>query len=447
MKKKVDIRTRIPGPRSQEVVAREQKHLAPGLQGFALWAGVAMDRGEGSYLTDVDGNTYVDLIGGIGVNALGHCHPRHVAALQAQAERLTVGSFTSVPRADLVNEVCEMAPAGLDRLQLYSGGAEAVESALRLARQCTGRREVVGFWGGFHGKTAGAAALLGTPARDGLGPLPAGATQIPYADCYRCPFRLSYPSCDLACADFARKAIKAQSAGPVAAVVAEPMQGTAGNVIPPSGFLPAIAAAAREVGALFIADEMITGFGRTGKPWGVDHSGAKPDIVTLGKGFGSGFPVSGVLTRTDLSQAKPWSNPSGASSSYGGNALAAAAALASVRTIREERLWENAERVGSAMVAELRRMQERYPFIGDVRGAGLFIGVELVKDRRTQEPLDSPVMKQVYQNCVQRGLLAMTYTPHIRLQPALTIERDAALEGLAILDEVFQDLDRSGHWR
>jgi 4-aminobutyrate aminotransferase/(S)-3-amino-2-methylpropionate transaminase len=447
MKKKVDIRTRIPGPRSQEVVAREQKHLAPGLQGFALWAGVAMEKGEGSSLTDVDGNTYVDLIGGIGVNALGHCHPRYVAALQAQAGRLMVGSFTSVPRADLVNEVCEMAPADLDRLQLYSGGAEAVESALRLARQHTGRREVVGFWGGFHGKTAGAAALLGTPARDGLGPLPAGATQIPYADCYRCPFQLSYPSCSLACADFARKAIHAQPAGPVAAVIAEPMQGTAGNVIPPKEFLPAVAAAAREVGAVFIADEMITGFGRTGRPWGVDHSGTRPDIVTLGKGFGSGFPVSGVLTRTDLAQAKPWSNPSGASSSYGGNALAAAAALASVQTIREERLWENAERVGSAMMAELRRMQDRYAFIGDVRGAGLFIGVELVKDRHTKEPLDSPLMKQVYQSCVQRGLLAMTYTPHIRLQPALTIDRDTALEGLGILNGVFQDLDRSGRWR
>ncbi len=447
MTKKVDIRTRIPGPRSQDVVALEQRHLAPGLQGFALWAGVAMDRGEGSYLTDVDGNTYVDLIGGIGVNALGHCHPRYVAALQAQAERLTVGSFTSVPRADLVNEICEMAPAALDRLQLYSGGAEAVESALRLARQSTGRREVVGFWGGFHGKTAGAAALLGTPARDGLGPLPAGATQIPYADCYRCPFQLSYPSCSMACADFARKAIRAQPAGPVAAVIAEPMQGTAGNVIPPVEFLPAVAAAAREVGALFIADEMITGFGRTGRPWGVDHSGASPDIVTLGKGFGSGFPVSGVLTRTDLAQAKPWSNPSGASSSYGGNALAAAAALASVRTIRQERLWENAERVGGAMVAELRRMQERHAFIGDVRGAGLFIGLELVKDRKTREPLDAAVTRQLYQDCVQRGLLAMTYTPHVRLQPALTIDRDAALEGLAILEEVLQDLDRSGRWR
>jgi len=441
------IHTSIPGPRSQEVVARERRHLAPGLQGFATWAGVAMDRGEGSILFDVDGNAYVDLIGGIGVNALGHCHPRVVAAVTEQAAKLMVGSFTSVPRANLVNEVCELAPAGLDRLQLYSSGSEAVESALRLARHHTGRSEIVGFWGGFHGKTAGAAALLGTQARQSLGPLPAGTTLIPYADCYRCPFGLRYPECGLACGDFARKALRAQTAGPVAAVIAEPMQGTAGNIIPPAAFLPAVAEAAREMGALFVVDEMITGFGRTGRPWGVDHSGVKPDICTIGKGFGAGFPVSGVLTRTEIGQARPWADASGSSSSYGGNALAAAAASCAVRMIREERLWENAAHVGSEMVDELRRMQDRYAFIGDVRGAGLFIGVDLVKNRATKEPLDLAVTKQVFQDCLQRGLLIMAYTPHIRIQPALTIDRNTALEGLAILDEVFRLLAESGRWR
>jgi 4-aminobutyrate aminotransferase / (S)-3-amino-2-methylpropionate transaminase / 5-aminovalerate transaminase len=445
--KKVVIRTPIPGPRSKEIVRREQEHLAPGLQGFALWAGVAMDHGQGSTLTDADGNTYVDLIGGIGVNALGHCHPRYVAALAAQAARLTVGSFTSAPRADLVHEVCSLAPKGLDRLQLYSSGAEAVESALRLARCATGRQELVGFWGGFHGKTAGVMALMGSSARHGLGPLPPGNTLVPYADCYRCPFKLSYPSCGLACADFVREAVKVQPAGPVAAILAEPMQGTAGNVIPPPEFVSALADIAHEVGALFLADEMITGFGRTGRPWGLDHSGTTADICTIGKGFGSGFPIAGVLTRSDVAAAKPWSNPSGASSSYGGNALASAAALATVRTIREERLWENAEAVGTAMLDELRRMQQRYPFMGDVRGRGLLLGIEMVKDRSTKEPVAGAVMREVYTECVGRGLLAMTYTAHIRLQPALTIDRDTALEGLAVLDDVFRGLAASGRWR
>jgi len=428
--KNVVIKTQIPGPRSRELVEKEQLHLAPGLQGFALWAGVAMAHGRGSTLTDVDGNTYVDLIGGIGVNALGHCHPRYVAALTEQAHKLTVGSFTSAPRAELVGAVCEMAPAGLDRLQLYSSGAEAVESALRLARCATGRQDV-----------------MGSAARHGLGPLPSGTTLVPYADCYRCPIALSYPSCSLACVDLVRRAMAAQAAGPVAAVIAEPMQGTAGNVIPPQEFVRAMADAAHEMGALFIADEMITGFGRTGKPWGVDHSGARPDICTLGKGFGSGFPISGVLTRSDIAQSKPWSNPSGASSSYGGNALAAAAALASVSTIRDERLWDNAAEVGAAMLAELKRMQESHPFVGDVRGCGLLLGIEVVKDRRTKEPVCVEVMREVYVDCIKRGLLAMAYTPHIRLQPALTIDRETALEGLAILDEVFSELSASGRWR
>jgi 4-aminobutyrate aminotransferase / (S)-3-amino-2-methylpropionate transaminase / 5-aminovalerate transaminase len=444
---KVRIKTEIPGPRSKEVVAKEQRHLAPGLQAFALWAGVAMERGSGSYLTDVDGNTYVDLIGGIGVNALGHCHPKYVSAISEQAKNLTLGSFTSQPRAELVNEVAQLAPSGLDRLQLYSGGAEAVESALRLARLRTARQDMVGFWGGFHGKTAGAMSLMGSEARHGLGPFLPATTLIPYADCYRCPFGLAYPSCGVACADFARKAIKAQSTGPVAAVIIEPMQGTAGNVIPPLEFLPAIAEATREAGALLIADEMITGFGRTGKVWGVDHSGTRPDIVTLGKGSGSGFPISGVLTSTEVSQAKPWSNPSGSSSSYGGNPLASAAALASVRTIREEELWKNAAAVGQFMLSELRAMQERFEFIGDVRGAGLLIGMEIVRSRKSREPVAGSVMKDAYLNGLRRGLLAMIYSPHIRLQPALTIDRAAAEEALGLLGEVFEELEKSGRWR
>lgn len=443
---RVQITTELPGPKSRAVVAQEQAHLAPGLQSFALWTGVAMSHGQGSHITDVDGNTFVDLIGGIGVNALGHSHPNLVAAIQQQVAQLSVGSFTTEPRAALVSEVAAMAPAGLDRLQLYSGGSEAVESAIRLTRAHTGRQEIVGFWGGFHGKTAGAMALMGSDARHGLGPFPVGTTQIPYADCYRCPFGLQYPSCGVACADFARKAIKAQPQGPVAAVIIEPMQGTAGNVIPPREFLPAIADAAKDAGALLIADEMITGFGRTGKTWGCSHTGTTPDIVTLGKAFGGGFPMSGVLSTTAITSASPWSKPSGASSSYGGNPLGAAAALASVRTIRNEGLVQNADAVGAWMLEELRRMQERYPFIGDVRGAGLMLGLDIVRNRTTREPVPAAVMRRVFDAGVRRGLLAMTYTARVRLQPALTITRETAAEALGLLDEVFAELHASGEW-
>src|SRR5271166_2254109 len=176
---KVFLKTEVPGPQSRALVAQEARHLAPGLQGFAQWAGIAMDHGQGSHVTDVDGNTFVDLIGGIGVNSLGHAHPAYVRALTAQAQKLTVGSFSSAPRAELMDAVASIAPSGLDRLQLYSGGAEAVESALRLARAKTGRLDVVGFWGGFHGKTAGAMSLMGSEAKHGFAPLLPHTTSIP----------------------------------------------------------------------------------------------------------------------------------------------------------------------------------------------------------------------------------------------------------------------------
>jgi 4-aminobutyrate aminotransferase-like enzyme len=280
-----------------------------------------------------------------------------------------------------------------------------------------------------------------------LGPMAAGAHIVPYADCYRCPFGLEHPKCGLFCADFARKQIKAASTGAVAAVVVEPMQGTAGNVVPPKEFLPAVREIAREQGALFIADEMITGFGRTGRYWGVDHTGVVPDIVTLGKAFGGGFPLSGVLTTDAIAQAKPWSVPSGSSSSYGGNPLGAAAGAAALRIIDEEDLAENARVVGDVMLRELEGFVERYPFVGFVQGAGLFLRVELVRDKTTKEPLPRRVTNEIFLQCVRRGLLTMAYAPSFRLQPALTIDVDTARNGLAILAEVFDEVARQGAWR
>ena len=428
------IETQIPGPKSREIVRKEQQHLAPGLQGFALMSGIAVERAQGSVVEDVDGNRYVDLIGGIGVNSLGHCHPAYKEALHAQIEKATVGSFTTAARADLIDEVAKLTPPGVDRVQLYSSGAEAVESAFRLAKNATGKHEVVGFWGGFHGKTMGTLAVNGAGNQRTYGPTPPGHV-LPFANCYRCPLKLTYPSCGIACADLAREQLRHQSTGQVAAVIVEPMQGTAGNVIPPPEFLQRAQDIAREFGAVFIADEMITGFGRTGRWFACERSGVTPDVITLGKGFGSGFPISGVVAKHELAQAKPWANPSGSSSSYGGNPLAAAAALASIRTLQRENVLENVRSVGAAMLAELRTWSERLRWVGDVRGEGLLLAVELVADRTTKEPLPRKVCDEIFQEGLRRGLLAMSYTHAIRLQPALTIEREVGLAGLALLRE------------
>jgi 4-aminobutyrate aminotransferase-like enzyme len=423
------------GERSRDIVALESRHMAPGLQSFALYAGLAMARGEGSRIFDADGNSYIDFIAGIAVGSVGHCHPHYVKALQDQAAKLTFGSFTTEVRAKFLNLLGSVTPDGLTRIQLFSGGAEAVEAAFRLAKSVTKKFEFVGYSGAFHGKTGGVLPLLWGDFKEGLGPFVPGTYSAPYAYCYRCPLHLTYPDCGLACAEETRKVIRNQTGGAVAAIIVEPMQGTAGNVIPPPGFLPAIRAISKESGALFIADEMITGFGRTGRFWGVDHDGVVPDVMTCGKGIGGGFPLAAVVSTDALTKAKPFANPSGSSSSYGGNPLASAAGLAALEIIVGENLVENSERVGAAMLARLRAMQEKHRIIGDVRGKGLLLGIELVKDRRTKELVSKDFTKALFQECLRRGLVGMVYSPVIRLNPPLNITEATALEGLEIFDE------------
>jgi 4-aminobutyrate aminotransferase-like enzyme len=444
---RVDLQTAIPGPKSAALRAREDEHIAPGLQGYATMSGIAVDRAVGSTVTDVDGNTFLDFIGGIGVGALGHSHPEVVRAITEQAARVSVGSFTSAPRVELVERVAGHRPApGVHRLQLYTSGAEAVESALRLAKSHTGKHEVVSFWGGFHGKTLGAMSLLGAEGKAGFGPLAGGTHQVPYADCYRCPLGMRHPSCGVACVELGRKQLRAQSGGSIAAFIVEPMQGTAGNVVPPDDFLPAVRSLADEHGALLIADEMITGFGRTGRYWGTDHSRVAPDIVTLGKAFGGGFPLSGLLTTDAIAAARPWSNASGSSSSYGGNALGAAAGAAALRAIDEEKLVENAANVGGAMLRTLRSFEEEFPFIGHVDGRGLLLRVELVANKKTRERLPRRTTERIFRACLERGLLTMAYASSFRIQPALTIDPATADNGLAVLHEVFDAANRERWW-
>ncbi|MCC6850496.1 MAG: aspartate aminotransferase family protein [Deltaproteobacteria bacterium] len=428
---------RKPGSKSRSVFREEQAVVAPGQQRIALLSELALASGRGATLTDLDGNTYLDFFAGVAVASLGHAHPAYISKVEAQLRRISVGSFTTENRLKLLTLIAKLAPGRLGRTQLFSGGAEAVEAAFRLAMSSTGKHEIVGFWGGFHGKTAGVMGLIGDESKYGWGPLPGGRFSVPYADCARCPFKLRHPDCGLACADFARHAIKRTTSGAVAAIVIEPMQGTAGNVIPPAEFLPAIQSIAKEIGALLIADEMITGFGRTGRWFGCNHADVVPDIMTVGKGMGNGFPISGVISSDDIVKAEPFSRASASSSSYGGNPLASTAALATLEAIVDEGLVEHAATVGAHMLDRLRAMRETYPFLGDVRGAGLMIGVDLVADRRTNELLGRAATERVFLDALQHGLLMMGYFPRIRINPPLTITREQADQGLDILDRVF----------
>ncbi len=437
----------IPGPQSRAIFEREQSYIAPGRQRISLLAGLAFDHGAGATLTDADGNVYLDFFAGVAVASLGHAHPVMAQALARQAGRLTVGTFATPERAEAFELLAKAAPAGLRRAHLYSGGAEAVEAALRLARSVTKKHEVVSFWGGFHGKTGGVLGLIGDESKQGYGPLPGGQYTVPYADCYRCAFKLTHPSCGLACVEFAREQIKRASAGAVAAIVVEPMQGTAGNVIPPDDWLPAIRSVANENGAMLIADEMITGFARTGTMWAVEHTRVAPDIVTAGKGMGSGYPVSAVLMGDTISRAEPFAKPSASSSSYGGNPLAAVAVAETLKAIKREHLIENSRAVGATLLGRLQELKEKYEFVGDVRGRGLLLGIDLVRDRVTKQPLNRQVMERIFQEALRRGLLMMGYFPRVRINPPLVISMAQAEAGAAILDEVFGWVAHNLDWR
>ena len=436
-----------PGTKSRSIHAEEQRHIAPGSQRIALLSELTLTSGEGAIVVDADGNRYVDFFAGVAVASLGHSHPKWVAAMEGQLRRIQVGSFTTENRLKFLKRLAEVTPGKLDRAQLFSGGAEAVEAAIRLAKSYTKKYEVIGFWGGFHGKTLGVLPLLADESKHGWGPLPGSRYVTPYADCYHCPLKLEYPSCGIECAQFLRHTIKHATSGSVAAVIAEPIQGTNGNIVPPKEFLPIVQQIAHENGALFIADEMITGFGRTGKMFGVEHSGIVPDIMTLGKGMASGYPVAAVVSSDDVVKHEPFSKPSASSSSYGGNPLASTAAHATLETIVEENLVERSASLGAEMKRRLLEMKEKYELIGDVRGEGLMIGLELVRDRKTKEPLARKVCERIFLESLRRGLLHMGYVPRIRINPPLTITAEQIDEGLGVLDEVLALVSADDSWR
>ena len=425
--------------RTKALFDDEQAFIAPGLQTIALLSELAIERGRGATLTDFDGRTYLDLNAGVSVASLGHCHPRYVSALTAQLEAVTVGSFTSRARAELVRLIAELAPGRLTRSQFFSGGAEAVEAAIRLARSHTKRTDVIGFSGGFHGKTAGVLPLSDVAWKQAVGPLPTGYHIAPYAD----PTR--FAGSEAECADAAIAALRAlieqQANGRPAAIIMEPIQGTAGNIVPPRGFLARVGEVAHEYGALLIADEMITGFGRTGVMFGCNHDQVTPDIMTMGKGMGGGFPVSALISTDEIVAAEPFSLPSASSSSYGGNPLASAAALVTIQTIVAEGLVENAARVGGLFIDGLTRIAERRRSIANVRGRGLLIGFDLVSDPERKTPLPKDACVRFFKDCLAEGVIAMSYTPRVRIHPPLVLTADEAADALAVLDAALGRLD------
>jgi 4-aminobutyrate aminotransferase/(S)-3-amino-2-methylpropionate transaminase len=431
------VKTETPAQaRAQALFEAEQQFIAPGIQTIALLSQLSIAHGRGSTLTDVDGRTYLDLNAGVSVASLGHAHPRYVAALTKQLEAVSVGSFTSEPRAELVRLIAELAPGELSRTQFFSGGAEAVEAAIRLARSFTKRTDVVGFTGGFHGKTAGVLPISDVDWKTLIGPLPTGHHLAPYADPTR--FEGSADNCREEAIKALRRVIEEEIAGRPAAIVIEPIQGTAGNIVPPPGFLREVCDVAHEYGALLIADEMITGFGRTGKLFGCDHDQIVADIMTLGKGMASGYPVSALVSTDEIMAAKPFSLPSASSSSYGGNPLAAAAALVTIQTILADGLVENVVKVGNVLRSGLEMLAKKYRSIANVRGRGLLIGFDLVSDQETKALLPKERCIDFFKRGLAEGLIMMSYTPRVRVHPPLILSTEQANSALGIIDRVLE---------
>ncbi|MFI7123119.1 aspartate aminotransferase family protein [Amycolatopsis sp. NPDC049868] len=378
-----------------------------------------VERADDARLYDSDGREYLDLMGGAGVNLIGHSHPDYLDALRRQLDAWMIGAHASAARLEALRGLTALLPSELDRVQFYSGGAEAVEAAIRLAKSATGKFEVLSFWRGFHGRTAGALAATGG-ARAGLGPALTGVHSTPYANCYRCPLKTTYPACGLACVDLAREALREQSSGSLAAILVEPVQGRSGNVVPPPDYLPALRELANEHDALLIADESMTGLGRTGTILASEQ--VKPDIAVLGKGMGNGYPVSAIAASSAVMKTGPFSAPSASSSSYGGFPLACAAVAVVARIVGEQQLADRTRVAGAEFLALLRELIPEQGIVGQIRGLGLAVGIELVADTRTRTPLGKKELRAVFARLLGEGVLVMIGGGSLRLYPPLTID-------------------------
>jgi 4-aminobutyrate aminotransferase len=398
---------------------------------------IEVERAAKCTMTGTDGRSYLDCFSGIAVTNAGHGHPKVLAAAKAQMEKL-VHCCTYVyynPRAgELAKKLAEVTPGKLQKSFFGNGGAEAIEGALRLAKQHTKRKELICLTMSFHGRSVGTLSITGNRGRKkGAGPYLSGVAFAPAPYCYRCPFKQKYPGCGLACAEFMDHVLKYQTAGDVAAFIAEPVMGEGGIVVPPPDYFKVATQHVRNDGALFIADEVQSGFGRTGKLFAIEHHDVEPDIMTMAKGIADGFPLSAFIARADIAAAF---TPGDHLSTFGGSPISCAAALANIDAMFGEKMLENATQRGAQIMKRLTKFQEKCSLIGDVRGKGLMIGVELVTDKQKTPALQQA--KQVRAEAREAGLLIGVGGAGnvLRLQPPLVLTEAEADKACDILEKV-----------
>jgi 4-aminobutyrate aminotransferase len=432
------IVTELPGPRAKAVIDRDSRVMA---QNYSKDCPLVAVRGSGAMVEDVDGNRFLDFGAGIAVVATGHSHPRVVAAIKDQADRFIHMCYTDFYYDNLVVLAEGLARRGPGpgpwRVFFANSGAEVVEGAVKLARVRTGRQKIVAFYGAFHGRTYGAMSLTASKLvqKRGYAPFLPEVYHSHYAHCYRCPVNREPATCDVQCLDLLTESMFGSTVSPdeVAAVIVEPVQGEGGYVVPHPGFLKRLRDVTRKHGILLIADEVQCGMGRTGKLFASEHFDLQPDIVTLAKGIASGMPLAALMARDDVMK---W-NDGGHGTTFGGNPVSAAAALATLELL-EGGLMENAATVGRYLIDLCHRKLGGLPCVGDIRGLGLMIGLEIVKDRKTREA--SPELRlAIIQEAFRRGLILIGCGKStIRLSPPLIVDEEDAEIAVGILEKAIR---------
>jgi 4-aminobutyrate aminotransferase len=436
------IKTSLPGPKSKKLIKSDAQHVSPS---YTRMHPTVIDHADGAWLWDVDGNQFLDFHSGIAVCSTGNCHPSVVDAIVSQARKavhISTADFYHELVGTLAGRLSDLAPGtGPKRVFFTNSGTESVEAGLKLARYKTRRPRMLAFIGGFHGRTMGALSLTcsKTSQRAHFAPLLPEVTHVPYAYCYRCPYNLKYPSCDLECVKFIENQIFARvaPAEEIAAIVVEPVQGEGGYVVPPPDYFKALSALAKKYGILLVLDEVQSGMGRTGKMFAIQHFGVAPDILLIAKALASGVPLGACIAPKEIMDWPPGAH----STTFGGNPIGCAAAMATLDVLQDG-LIANAEKQGKFLLGQLRKMQKRHSSIGDVRGLGLMIGVEFVHDRKTKKPAPQ-VAKDVMMAAFEKGLMLLTCGPNgIRLIPPLVVSRKQCQIALEILDEVVGKVER-----
>jgi 4-aminobutyrate aminotransferase len=436
------IKTPLPGPRAKAIIDRDSAVVSPSYtRGYPL----VIERGYGSMVEDVDGNVFLDCAAGIAVNSTGHAHPAVVQAITGQAQKFLHMSGTDFyyePQVRLAEELSAIAPiAGGSRSFFGNSGTEAIEACIKLSRYATGRQNLIAFLGGFHGRSLGSLSLTASKAvqRRGFAPLLPGVYHAPYADCYRCPIGLKPETCAAECLDYIEHQIFVHLVSPdeVAAIVVEPIQGEGGYIVAPDQFMQRLRELTTTHGILLVDDEVQSGMGRSGKMFAIEYTGVEPDMIAIAKGIASGLPLGVAVARRGLMAWPPGAH----ASTFGGNPVSCAAAIETIALLKRE-LVANAASVGAHLKSGLAVLADKHPLIGDVRGRGLMVGVELVRDRQTKERATDE-REAVVAACFARGLLVLGAGKNaIRFSPPLVLTREQAETAVRIFDEALTEVER-----